>query len=85
MELKRAGEAVKLAQNTILAASVLIVFVQSIMSLFSFESIDSVGYLTVPVLLSIVYGMMGFLVLQSVSTGLKLRMIEYSEPSGKKI
>lgn len=85
MELKRAGEAVKLAQNTILAASVLIVFVQSIMSLFSFESIDSVGCLIVPVLLSIVYGMMGFLVLQSVSTGLKLQMIEYSEPSGKKI
>lgn len=78
-ELKRAGEAVKLAKNTILGFAVFIAFVQAVLALHMYDDPTSVGYLLDPIIISIVYGMAGVLILQPLQMTLKLRILEFEE------
>lgn len=79
MELKRAQKAVNLTKNTVLAFAVFIAFVQGVLALYLYSDPSSVGYLLVPIFLSMVYGMLGVLLLQPLQTALDIKILECEE------
>ncbi len=83
MELKRAKEAIKLAKNTVLGFAAFLAFVQGLLALHLFDDFHSLGYLLVPIALSMVYGMAAVLVLQPLQAALELRILELEEGSVK--
>ncbi|MCM1125715.1 MAG: hypothetical protein NC429_04515 [Lachnospiraceae bacterium] len=79
MELKRAQKAVNLTKNTVLAFAVFIAFVQGVLALYLYSDPSSAGYLLVPILLSMVYGMLGVLLLQPLQTALDIKILEQED------
>jgi len=84
MELMRAQTAVKLAKNTVLGFSVFIALVQSVIAMMEFDDVNSVGYLLLPILLSVIYGMAIALILQPLQSSLELKILQWKQETAAK-